>query len=136
MIRQLLPLLSLAAVTACSPPKDYCIFAESPQHQASLLREFAVNGIAVEAGTDNALCVSDTLWLEAHRVRSRVHSYRYAVGVMVKSADERERLVALLRREGKEFKVSPPSERGELVILLSGSPEEAEANLSWAEAWE
>src|SRR5215203_1311391 len=115
--RRLLSLLSLTAVSACSP-KDYCIFAESPQHRASLMREFAADGVTVRPDTDNGLCVSDSFSLEADRVRARVESYRYDVAVMVKTAEQRERLVALLQREGKEFKIGAPSDRGELVIVL------------------
>ncbi len=100
------------------------------------MREFATEGIAVRPGTDNALCVPDVLWLEADGVRVRVESYRYDVAVMVTSAEQKENLVALLRREGKEFKVGSPSDRGELVVILSGSAEEAAANRTLVEAWD
>jgi hypothetical protein len=101
-----------------------------------LLREFAVDGITVTPGTDDALCVSGNLSLEADRVRARVESYRRDVAVMVTSAEQRERLLAMLRREGKEFTVGAPSERGELIVVLSGSAEEAAHNRALVEALE
>jgi hypothetical protein len=136
MIERLLTLLSFTGVAACSSPGEYCIFAESPQHRSSLLREFAVDGITAAPGADNALCVDGNLWLEADRVRARVESYRRDVAVMVTSAEQKERVIAMLRREGKEFTVSAPSDRGELIVVLSGSAEEAARNRALVEALE
>ena len=136
MIERVLTLLSFAGVAACSSPGQYCIFAESPQHRSSLLRELAADGITAAPGADKALCVDGSLWLEADRVRARVDSYRRDVAVMVTSAEQRESLIAMLRREGKEFTVGAPSDRGQLIVVLAGSAEEAARNRALVDALE
>jgi hypothetical protein len=100
------------------------------------MREFEAEGIAARPGADHALCVDGPHWLEADRVRARVESYRYDAAMLVTSAEQRERLVALLEREGKEFKVGASSEHGELIVVLSGSVAEAAENRAFLEAWE
>jgi hypothetical protein len=127
---------ALVALCGCSSPEAKCIFAESPQHVAALKREFDLAGVPARGGADNSICVDADQWLEADRVKARVASYRYDAAVLLKSTEQVQRLTEALKREGKEFRVEAQTDRGVLVVVLSGSEAEAAANRTFLEGWE